>query len=184
MMRLWVFLGMLVLAGNAVAAEVPSAAAAGAASPAAKATPAKGTVTIPVQEDSGNADAAMGMEEAASPASEAEDKDLAVMRDRWRKMTADQREEMRKKAERRLQEHFDKLSPEEQQQISAILTAMEKLSPEQKSLLKARMRQRFYQEHLDQENQARKLPQIDDVTVKAPVSPIAPVSSPASSSGH
>ncbi len=104
------------------AAETPAAAPATKAAPAAKA-PA-GNVT------------------------DLDDKRMGKMRDRWRKMTPEQRDEMRQKAERRLQERYERLSAGEQGAVNSIMADMDKLSKEQRSILMAKVRQKSYKEHI------------------------------------
>ncbi len=75
---------------------------------------------------------------------EIDEKREGKMRDRWRKMTPEQRDEMRQKAERRLQERFERLSQQEQGQVNNILAEMDKLSKEQRSVLMAMVHQKSY----------------------------------------
>lgn len=75
---------------------------------------------------------------AAKPAGE---KPVGKMRDRWKKMTPEQKEEMRKKAENRLNDRYDRLKTAEQETIKNILAQITKLSKEERSILMARIRQ-------------------------------------------
>lgn len=115
----------------------------------------------------------------APAAAQLDEKREGKMRDRWRKMTPEQRDEMRQKADRRLQERFDRLSPQEQEQITAILASMDKLPKEQRSILNAKIAQKKYRDR-----QQRKL--MDDLKksqkgeavmekVSAPAKPEKPV---------
>ncbi len=81
--------------------------------------------------------------QGSPPASEAR---IGKMRDRWRKMTPEQREDMRKKASRRLQERYERLSPQEQTQLNNIESEIAKLSREQRSVLMARVHKKSYDE--------------------------------------
>lgn len=109
-------------------------------------------------------------------ATQLDEKREGKMRDRWRKMTPEQRDEMRQKADRRLQERFDLLSQPEQEQINAIIGDMDKLSKEQRSILNAKIAQKKYRDR-----QKRKL--MDDLkqsqkgagdAASAPTKPAAP----------
>lgn len=75
-----------------------------------------------------------------------DDKRMGQMRERWRKMTPEQRDDMRKKSERRLQERYDRLKPEQQNKINGIIGDLDKLTKEEKSILMAKVRQKSYKE--------------------------------------
>jgi hypothetical protein len=71
-----------------------------------------------------------------------DEKRVGKMRERWKKMTPEQRDEMRKKAERRLGERYDRLKSNEQTTINGIMSEIEKLNKEQRSILMAKIRQK------------------------------------------
>ncbi|MBY0428168.1 MAG: DUF3106 domain-containing protein, partial [Alphaproteobacteria bacterium] len=111
-------------------AAAPAAPAPAVAAPEApKAEPAK---TEPTKE-------------AEKPAGE---KPMGKMRDRWKKMTPEQRAEMRKKAETRLGERYDRLKTAEQETIKNIMAEIGKLSKEQRSILMAKIRQQASKERM------------------------------------
>jgi hypothetical protein len=126
---------------------------------------------------------------AAAPAPSAkatvstDDKREGKMRDRWRKMTPEQREEMRKKAERRLQERYERLSQTEQGSVNTIMAEMEKLSKDQRSVLMARIRQKAHKDRLQRKvmkemekkaTPAVVIPAVAPPTVATPTAPVAP----------
>src|SRR5262245_47160947 len=80
-------------------------------------------------------------QQAAAPAAAADpgasEAQISKMRERWRKMPAQQREEMRQKAERRLKERYERLSPQEQAQINTLHDEIAKLNKEQRSIFRA-----------------------------------------------
>ncbi len=69
------------------------------------------------------------------------EKSVGKMRDRWKKMTPEQKEEMKKKAEGRLGERYDRLKTAEQDTIKNIMAEISKLNKEQRSILMAKIRQ-------------------------------------------
>ena len=80
--------------------------------------------------------------EVAKPADKAaDDKSAAKRRDRYKKMSPEQKDEMRKKAEHRMGERFDRLKTAEQESIKNILAEINKLSKEQRSILNAKIKQ-------------------------------------------
>ena len=80
--------------------------------------------------------------EMAKPADKAaDDKSANKRRDRYKKMSPEQKEEMRKKAELRMGERFDRLKTAEQESIKNILAEISKLSKEQRSILNAKIKQ-------------------------------------------
>lgn len=81
--------------------------------------------------------------EAAKPVGE---KPMGKMRDRWKKMTPEQRDEMRKKAETRLGERYDRLKTAEQETIKNIMAEITKLNKEERSVLMAKIRQQASKE--------------------------------------
>ncbi len=92
------------------------------------------------------------------------------MRSRWRKMTPEQRAEMRQKAARRLKERFERLSPQEQNQITGIMAQVEKMNREQRSILLAKINQKAYKER--QRKRLMKEQAVKGIT--APTAPKAP----------
>lgn len=76
------------------------------------------------------------------------EKATGKMRDRWKKMTPEQREEMRKKAEGRLGERFERLKTAEQEAIKTIMTEINKLNKEQRSILMAKIRQQAHNDRV------------------------------------
>ncbi len=105
---------------------------------------------------------------------------VGKMRGRWSKMTPEQREEMRKKATRRLEERYERLSPQEQAQINGISAQIDKLSKEQRSIMLARIHQKAYQER-----QQKKLmkEQEDKAAEKPAAAAPAPAAAPAAPAG-
>lgn len=88
-------------------------------------------------------------EKAAKPVDE---KRIGKMRERWRKMTPEKRDEIRKKADRRLNERYERLKPAEQTQVNNVVSDIEKLSKEQRSIVLAKVRQKAFKD-----NQQRKM---------------------------
>lgn len=101
-------------------------------------------------------------------ATDVDEKREGKMRDRWRKMTPEQRDEMRQKAERRLQERFERLTQQEQTQITGIMAEMDKLGKEQRSVLMARIHEKAYKDR-----QQRKLMEEVEKQKPAPATPEA-----------
>jgi hypothetical protein len=89
------------------------------------------------------------MTETAKPAADkVDDKQTGKMRARYKKMTPEQREELRKKAEGRLGERYDRLKTAEQENIKSILADIAKLNKEQRSILMAKIRQQAHKDRL------------------------------------
>ena len=91
--------------------------------------------------------------ETAKPAAEksaekTDDKQTGKMRARYKKMTPEQREELRKKAENRLGERYDRLKTAEQENIKTILAEIGKLNKEQRSILMAKIRQQAHKDRM------------------------------------
>lgn len=107
-----------------------------------------------------------------------DEKRVGQMRERWRKMTPEQREEMRKKAERRLQERYDRLKPDQQGKVNMILADVDKLSREEKSILMAKIRQKAHKERLQrkmlkdmEKGESKKEGEASPVAASSPAAP-------------
>ncbi|NDE91022.1 MAG: hypothetical protein EB059_07810 [Alphaproteobacteria bacterium] len=87
-------------------------------------------------------------EHAKTETAKPEEKQTGKMRDRWKKMTPEQREEMRKKAENRLGERYDRLKTAQQENIKGILANINKLDKEERSILMARIRQQAHKDRV------------------------------------
>lgn len=135
------FLGVLaVLSLPASAEEHAAAPAASAPAVAHEAAPA---VTAPEAPKAEAPKVEPAKTEAAKPVGE---KQVGKMRDRWKKMTPEQRNEMRKKAETRLGERYDRLKTAEQETIKNIMGEISKLNKEQRSILMAKIKQQASKE--------------------------------------
>jgi hypothetical protein len=151
------------------------AAAAPAPEPAPAAAPTPTSAPAPKAETPAAPAAAAPAAVSDPGASEAR---VSKMRDRWRKMTPKQKEEMRQKADRRLQERYERLSPQEQAQINTLIAEAEKLNKEQRSIFLAQIHEKAYKER-----QQKKLMKdeetkpVADPTAAAPAaaSPTSPV---------
>jgi hypothetical protein len=98
----------------------------------------------------------------------------AKMRARYNKIPPEQKEEIRKKAERRMQERFERLSPQQQQQVVGLQEQVAKLDKEERSIFLARIHQKAYLER--QQKKAMKEQQGKATT---PVPTATPASAPA-----
>lgn len=141
--------GLFALVSMPVMAEeaAPHAAAPHAAAPA----PAAAPVAAPAAHEEPKAEPVKTEEpkaEAAKPAPEKQvgEKQVGKMRDRWKKMTPEQRNEMRKKAEARLGERYERLKTSEQDTIKNIMAEISKLSKEERSILMAKIKQQASKE--------------------------------------
>jgi hypothetical protein len=139
----------------AFAEEKPAAAPAQAAEPAAAPAPKAAAPATPA--------AAAVADPGASEAR------VSKMRDRWRKMTPKQKDDMRQKADRRLQERYERLSPQEQAQVNSIVTEVGKLNKEQRSIFLAKVHESAFKER-----QQKKLMK-DEETKPIASPPAAPV---------
>ncbi len=106
--------------------------------------------------------------ESAKPAN---DKSAEKRTTRWKKMTPQQKEELRKKAENRLSERYDRLKTVEQETIKNIMAEISKLNKEERSILMAKIKQQASKERAqrktmkDMENN-KKAPAADPNAVK------------------
>lgn len=139
----------------APAAAAPTAPAAPAAEAPKIETPAASTAPA-VDAPKAEAPAVMAVPAAEAPKEKAakpvDEKRIGKMRERWRKMTPEKRDEIRKKADRRLNERYERLKPAEQTQVNNVVSDIEKLSKEQRSIVLAKVRQKAYKD-----NQQRKM---------------------------
>lgn len=138
-MALFGFLALLAVPAFAEtpAAATPAAPEPHAAAPAVAAPEAPKVEAPKAEAPAAEAPKAEAKTEAAKPA----EKSVGKMRDRWKKMTPEQKEEMRKKAESRLSERYDRLKTAEQETIKNIMAEISKLNKEQRSILMAKIRQ-------------------------------------------
>jgi hypothetical protein len=113
--------------------------------------------------------------QAAAPAAVADpgasEARRSKMRGRWTKMTPQQREEMRQKAARRLQERYERLSPQEQAQINTIFAEVGKLNKEQRSVYLAQLHE---QEYKQREQKKLMKAQETKPLASSPANPVTP----------
>lgn len=145
-MALFGFLAMLAVPAFAEAPAVatPSAAPAPTAPEPHAAAPAVTAPEAPkVEAPKAEAPAveAPKAEPVKTESAKPTEKSVGKMRDRWKKMTPEQKEEMKKKAEGRLGERYDRLKTAEQETIKNIMAEISKLNKEQRSILMAKIRQ-------------------------------------------
>jgi hypothetical protein len=177
------FLAILSLTSLPLHAETPAATVTPAAEKPVTPPPAA-THTTPAEIQPGS-DPKGAPTSAAPPTPTADggappsENRVARMRDRWRKMTPEQREEMKTKAARRLQERYERLSPQEQTQVTGIMDQIGKLSREQRSILLARVHQKAAQERTQRRLIKEQEAKPDAMPAATPASAPAPAAPPA-----
>lgn len=138
---------VMILAAMPLWAETAAPAAAPAApAPAAEAPKVEAPKVETPKAETPAAAPAAEEQKADANGKQYDQKRVSKMRERWRKMTPEQRDEMRKKAERRLGERYDRLKSTEQDNIKNIMSEIDKLSKEQRSILMAKIRQKAYKD--------------------------------------
>jgi pyruvate dehydrogenase E2 component (dihydrolipoamide acetyltransferase) len=110
----------------------------------------------------------------AAAAKPVDDKRKGQIRDRWSKLSPEKKDEIRKKAEQRLDERYGKLQPAEQKKIEDLLGEVEKLSKEERSVFLAKLRQKSSKAF----QQKKKMKELETTAKEAPAEK-APAEKPA-----